>query len=71
MSITNYGQEISEQDKHQIYDKFYRAKDSKNIEGSGVGLAIVKKVVELHNGHIKCESNEGQTTFEITIPRAY
>lgn len=71
VSITNYGQGIDECELSKIYDKFYRVNTAKNVEGSGVGLAIVKKVVELHNGHIKCESNEGQTTFEITIPRAY
>ena len=65
--ISNSGKGISEEDIKHIFERFYQV-DS-HLAGSGIGLALVKALVELHNGQIqvKCEDN-GWTTFTITLP---
>ncbi|MBR1967892.1 MAG: HAMP domain-containing histidine kinase, partial [Clostridia bacterium] len=70
VSIINEGIEISEYDKTKIFDKFYRSEKSKFIEGSGVGLAIVKKIVSLHGGEIAVNSIDGKTCFTVTLKSA-
>jgi two-component system phosphate regulon sensor histidine kinase PhoR len=55
----------------KIFDKFYRAAsgDIHNVKGHGLGLAYVKKIVDLHKGEINLESkNDFGTTFTIRIP---
>jgi signal transduction histidine kinase len=55
----------------KIFDKFYRAAsgDIHNVKGHGLGLAYVKKIIDLHKGKINLESKEGLgTTFILRIP---
>ena len=57
--------------KKKIFDKFYRAAsgDIHNVKGHGLGLAYVKKIVDLHKGEINLDSkNDFGTTFTIRIP---
>jgi len=56
----------------QVFDRFYRAKNAEKMRtGTGIGLAIVKKIVELHDGEISVMSNENEgTTFTIVLPLA-
>ena len=67
VGITNAGSEISEEDKERIFRKFYQADTSHATEGNGIGLAIVKKVVSLHRGQIRVDSENMKTTFYITL----
>ena len=67
--VKDKGVEIKEEDKEKIFTRFYRADNSDGIEGHGVGLTIVKKVLELHEGKVTVESGGGYTQFEVTIPR--
>ena len=63
----NAGENIPEKSIDKIFNKFYQADESHMSEGNGVGLAIVKKIVELHKGDVNVESVNGITTFEITL----
>jgi signal transduction histidine kinase len=67
--IINYGQPIPLSDLPQIFDRFYRVEKSRSEEtgGSGIGLAIVKSIIELHQGSITVSSTERQTVFEVTL----
>lgn len=69
--VSDSGVGISEQDKNKIFERFYKVHDSTiaNIEGTGIGLAIVKELVEIHRGSILLESVYGEgTTFTVNIP---
>lgn len=70
LSITNDGVEIPPQKLPLLFNRFYRADDSRNyrVEGSGLGLAIVKKLTELQNITISVSSISGKTTFSLQIP---
>lgn len=68
-TIKDNGIGISDQDKNDLFNIFSRGnhKDD-SFEGSGIGLAHCKKIVEFHQGEIWCESNEdGGTNFCFTI----
>lgn len=69
VSIQNSGSEITTKDQKYIFNKFYQGDTSHSSEGTGTGLAIVKKVIELHEGKIFAISDDGQTTFSVQIPR--
>lgn len=68
-SIKDKGIGIPKKEQDQLYDRFFRAKNVGIIEGSGLGLSIVKKSIEVLNGDITFESDQGKgTTFNISIP---
>jgi len=68
VDISNTGEEIPVSIRDKIFDKFYQGDESHSSTGNGIGLAIVKKVVELHNGSINVRCNNGITTFSVTLP---
>lgn len=59
-SIKDNGLGILQKDLHIIFDLFNRMENARQIEGSGVGLAIVKRIVEKHNGRLWVESIVGE-----------
>lgn len=65
--IVNSGQ-IPEEELGRIFQKFYQADRSHFSAGNGVGLAIVKKIVELHHGTVQAESRDGAVSFTVTLP---
>lgn len=69
VSVENHGAEISEENKKKIFNKFYQADESHSGEGNGIGLAIVKKIVELHGGKTDVESHDGKNIFTITLKK--
>ncbi|MFD2937398.1 ATP-binding protein [Spirosoma flavum] len=69
--VEDTGIGIAEQQLPRIFDRFYQVDDSttRSYEGTGIGLALVNELVELHNGHIQVESTLGSgTTFRIHLP---
>jgi signal transduction histidine kinase len=69
IKVKDEGIGIPEAEQKNLFDKFYRAKNTANIQGTGLGLNIVKRYVELLNGDITFVSrqNEG-TTFTVGFP---
>ena len=65
--VSDDGVGISEADRERIFQPFYQAQDNK--PGTGIGLNIVKNIVDLHHGTITVDSEVGQgSTFTITLP---
>ncbi len=71
VAISDYGSRIPHKDLARIFDLFYRGRTPENIDGTGVGLAICKAVVEAHGGCIEGRNEEdGRVTFSFTLPLA-
>ncbi len=67
--IKDEGMGIPEEDQKHLFEAFHRAKNVGEIQGTGLGLPIVKRAVEAHGGTIACESKVGKgTTFTVTLP---
>ncbi|SEW36897.1 chemotaxis protein CheB [Chitinophaga arvensicola] len=71
ISISDNGIGFEEQFKNKIFDLFQRLNSKDQYEGTGIGLAIIKKIVENHQGIITAESTIGKgATFHIILPIA-
>jgi PAS domain S-box-containing protein len=70
ISVQDNGIGISEEDQQHLFERFFRAKNASNIQGTGLGLNIISKYLELMNGTISFNSklNEG-TTFTLHLPK--
>ncbi len=69
VSVSNTGPEIPEDKRERIFGKFYQADESHSGLGNGVGLAIVKRVVDLHGGDVHVQCSGGVNTFVVSLPR--
>ncbi len=67
VSVSNFGAEIPQEAQKRIFQKFYQADESHASEGNGVGLAIVKRIVDLHRGQLYVRSADGVTTFTVGL----
>src|ERR1043166_2061395 len=70
VSVADGGPGIDELEQALIFDKFYRGKGNRfSVQGTGMGLAIAKAVVEAHGGTIRVTSQLGQgSAFSFTLP---
>ena len=68
VAITNHGKDIPKDSLKRIFNKFYQADESHSTKGNGIGLAVVKKVCELHNGEVSVISENNTTTFTVSLP---
>lgn len=69
VSVQDEGNGIDKKDQIRIYEKFYQCDESHKKNGSGLGLSIVKRIVDLLGGTITCISEKGNgTIMEVKIP---
>lgn len=70
ITFENQGHEIPEQNLKLIFEKFYRVDNARSSQtgGSGLGLSIAKRIVELHGGIIEATSDWEKTTFTVVLP---
>jgi signal transduction histidine kinase len=71
LTVTDTGSGIPEKDLARLFERFHRVEGARrrSHEGSGIGLALVKELVEMHGGSIGVESSLGAgTTFTVTVP---
>ncbi|MBT1700357.1 PAS domain-containing protein [Fulvivirgaceae bacterium PWU4] len=66
--VIDHGLGILEEDQPHIFERFFRSRNATSIDGTGLGLHIVKKYVELMHGSIDFTSDENGTTFKVLIP---
>lgn len=72
IQIQDTGIGIPKENLHQIWQRFYRVEKSRSREygGAGLGLAICRRIVELHGGSIHVDSTVGEgSTFTISLPK--
>ncbi len=66
--VTDYGMGIPTQDQPKVFESFFRAANTLNLPGTGLGLPIVKQFAELHQGKVELVSSRpGETIFKLTI----
>lgn len=67
--VCNKGSKLSNEESSKIFNRFYRTDIARNSEtgGSGLGLSIAKSIVELHNGQIWAECNEGDVCIFVSL----
>lgn len=69
LEINDNGRGIPKNEQKKIFDRFYRGKNNPEQNGTGIGLSLVKELIELLNGEIRFESKlQSGTSFYITIP---
>ncbi|KAF0188640.1 MAG: signal transduction histidine [Desulfobulbaceae bacterium] len=69
LTIANTSQEIPPADLQRLFEQFFRVEKSRSqySGGSGLGLTIAERIVELHGGSIEVKNSEGWTTFFVTL----
>jgi two-component system sensor histidine kinase ResE len=70
--VQDTGEGIPAQDLPHIFEKMYRVerRQGRPVEGSGLGLSIVRRIVEQHGGSISVQSHEGETIFTVILPQS-
>lgn len=69
VSIADHGDGMTEEVQKHIFEKFYQGDNSRKAEGNGLGLALVKRIVDLCRGSITVDSAPGQgATFSVHLP---
>ena len=70
VSVANTGEGIPADDLERVFERFYRVEKSRDRArgGAGIGLAVVKQLVEAVGGSVGAESSEGQTRFWFSLP---
>lgn len=71
VTIANRGSEIPKEQLSKIFHKFYQADESHSTEGNGIGLALVKKITQLHKGNVTVSSENGVTVFTVALPKTH
>lgn len=67
VTVTDHGNGISQADKQKIFERFYRGADRQNVEGYGLGLSLVKQIIDAHKGTIEVLDGKG-FVIKVTLP---
>jgi signal transduction histidine kinase len=68
-TVIDRGIGIPAEAQSRLFDAFFRARNAVNVPGTGLGLVVVRRCVELHGGSISIESAEGRgTTVRVRLP---
>ncbi len=69
LEVKDYGVGIPEDEQHQLFESFFRAKNVIQLQGTGLGLVIVKEFTEMHGGTVEVASAENQgTSIKVQLP---
>ena len=69
LTVDDQGGGVAESDRPHVFERFYRAEESRAMPGSGLGLAIVRQVIDRHGGRIEVsEAPGGGARFAVWIP---
>src|SRR3954452_12391708 len=71
LTVDDEGPGIAPGDREQVFERFYRSEESRSMPGSGLGLSIVRQVIERHAGNIRVdETDGGGTRMVLQVPGA-
>jgi len=69
VKVVDNGPGISPEDQAHIFEKFYRTRSAPQVDGTGMGLTIVKSITEQHGGSVIVQSAPGQgSQFVVSLP---
>ena len=69
VSVRDRGSGIAKEDLKRVFGKFYRGAKAQGARGTGIGLAIVKEIVEAHGGMVRVHSEPGEgSEFTMVLP---
>lgn len=69
VSVQDHGLGIDPDDLPKMFERYFRARTSSGIAGTGIGLNLVKQLVELHGGRVTVRSSKGEgSTFTVSLP---
>jgi signal transduction histidine kinase/DNA-binding response OmpR family regulator len=67
--VSDTGIGIPEDQQEKIFERFYRVRDNGEYEGMGIGLSLIRELVDLHHGSIRVESDQGEgSSFYVILP---
>jgi len=69
--VRDRGEGMNEETQRRIFERFYRAESTAATAGTGLGMSIVKEIIDIHGGRIELESKPGEgTAVTLWLPRA-
>lgn len=69
VTVSNSGEEIPKDKREKLFNKFYQGDESRATGGNGIGLAIVKRIADLHSAKVSVTSKDGFNSFTVTLPK--
>jgi signal transduction histidine kinase len=69
LRVRNHGKGLLPTELTQVFERFFRASNADGQQGVGLGLSVVKRIVEAHHGTVAAESVDSRTTFSFRIPQ--
>lgn len=69
LDVVNISEMLSDEDRRSAFDRYYRGANALHKPGSGLGLYLVRRIVELHGGKVKLDQSESrEVTFSVELP---